>query len=256
MLLWGISMLGQTENVEVGGNYYFKNYPSVTLPTFLKIDDFSSPRTSSSFDFKVKNSRQDYKITVISIDDNSIVTFKYWRFTANASLETSFNGVNGELIYSMPLSEFKKMMGVYYDKYVWKVGFFTVPYKLRFKTFNFESDINVGANLSCKYRLDRKSENGLAIQPLIGIGITKINLDESNSKITSPGTASAFSINSGIIINITEKVNFGVFYGFDYLADKDNSKYDWIHNGNGWLGLGLNITFSEEDKNKASSGSN
>ncbi len=251
-LLFIFPILCSAQNrIEVDGNYSFKG-AALGAPTaqHSRIDIVNNAMVNS-FNFDLFNAGNNYVVKVISVS-NGIVRFKYWHFS-DTNLQSNINnptGTTSKFQYEMSESDFLKMTQVYYDRFEFKVGFFTIPYKLRFKTFNFESDISVGANLVCKIRKNRRVENGFSFQPLIGIGLTKINLDESNSIITKPSSSNAFTVNTGAVIQLTDKINFGMFYGFDYLSNKDNSQYDWIHNGNGWFGLGFNVSFSES-KNKA-----
>ncbi len=239
----------QTEKITVKGNYFFNNYTISETPSKNHVQkNILTDTMVKEFNFLKENINQQYVVSVQSIKAN-IVYFKYWSFNGNAAKEAKFNGFNNELIYAVPEEDFKAMMSTYYNRVDWQVGFFTVPFKLRFSDFSFNSDINIGANLSAKIRRSRYAKEGISFQPLLGIGITKINLDDSNSKAVNAITANAFTFNTGIILNITESINFGIFYGIDFLESKDNTINDWKHNGNGWLGLGFNITFSEGNKN-------
>jgi hypothetical protein len=144
----------------------------------------------------------------------------------------------------MSLDQFKKVTSVYYNRIEWKIGVFTVPFKLRFNDFNFESNVNIGTNIGAKIRTNRRKEKGLAFEPLIGIGLSAITLNADNSAIESTSNLSAFSINGGLILHITDNVNIGFIGGIDYLSGIDQSKYNWIYNGKCWFGLGVNISFS------------
>lgn len=245
-----VVMFGQVDEIKVDGNYFFNDYSSYNNANSKIIGTLTA---QANVDFATLNlGVEKPSVKVVSIDANGIVTFKY-RMFKDVALKNKFNGNGEKLYYKMTVSEFKKMMSVYYDRLEWKVGFFAVPYKLRFNDFDFESDISLGANLSAKFRFNRMREDGFALEPVIfGLGISKINLDEFNSRIDAPGSSNAFTINSGLLIHVNGKINFGIFYGADFLAKRDNSKYDWKHNGNGWLGAGLNISFSETNPNKGS----
>ncbi|MBL7885176.1 MAG: hypothetical protein JNJ52_00380 [Flavobacterium sp.] len=244
ILLMSVSMFGQLEEIKVNGNYYFK-YNTEKKNTELNeilIRNTNKDNNTNQDTSDTNKSKDTYivktgSIKVISVKDNKVT---YYYLSDKSDTKKA---------YEISKDEFEKMMSIYYNRLEWKVGFFAVPFKLRFNDFEFESDISLGTNLSFKYRFNRTREDGFALEPLFGLGITKVNLDEYNSKIESPGSTSAFTINSGLLIHVNGKINFGLFYGGDFLAKKDNSQYDWKHNGNGWLGVGLNITFSETNKN-------
>lgn len=237
-----VSMFGQLDEVKVDGNYFFKFNSQKKLDNVVKVLSINSPDTLKTI--QVRNyvasntyNKEKEAIKVINVSKDSV---EYYLKSDTSTIKT---------VLKMTVEEFRDEMAVYYDRIEWKVGFFAVPFKLRFNDFEFESDISLGTNLSLKYRINRTREDGFALEPLLGLGITKVNLDEFNSLIDAPGSTSAFTINSGLLFHINSKVNFGLFYGADFLAKRDNSKYDWKHNGNGWLGVGLNITFSETKKN-------
>ncbi len=253
MILMNISIYGQTEKVEIGGNYYFKNYAGYANANskLLQIGAVAA----AAANFSAINAGNNYVIKVKSIDPNNNVIFEYWTFKDGAT-EAAINGASKINSYQLPMNEFKNMMAVYYNRIDWKVGLLTIPYKIRFSNFSFQPDVNLGANVSAKIKWSRKLENGFSLEPLLGFGISKISLDDSNSTIDKAGSVSGFTLNTGLIIHITEKVNLGVLYGFDFLDSKDNVKYNWKYNGNGWLGLGLNISLSDEGKNNSSSNSN
>jgi hypothetical protein len=239
IILFGMNGFGQENQIIKGGNYYISN--AVATSNFVINSSLSTKQNSES----LKNS--DYILTVKGIEDD-VVYFKFWNF-ATTEKNNEINGENKDVIYNMSLKDFKKATAVYYNKIEWKVGVFTVPFKLRFSDFNFESNVNIGTNIGAKIRWDRRKEKGLAIEPLIGIGLSAITLNADNSTIENTSNLSAFSINGGLIFHITDNINLGAILGFDYLSGNDQNKYNWIHNGNGWLGLGVNIAFSTGTQN-------
>lgn len=246
VLLFGINSFGQENQIIKEGNYFINN--SIGSTNFVINSSLASKQNSSS----LKNSN--YILSVKGIEDD-VVYFKFWDFDTEAK-NKDVNGESNDIIYSMSLKDFKKATSVYFNKVEWKIGVFTVPFKLRFNDFNFESNINIGTNIGAKIRADRRKEKGFAIEPLLGIGLSAITLNIDNSNIESTSNLSAFSINGGIIFHITDKVNLGAILGFDYLSGNDQNKYNWIHNGNGWLGLGLNITFSTGTQNSGQAENN
>jgi hypothetical protein len=231
----------QTDDVIIGGNYFVNKIPAVTKDVHGKSTTAITFLDNASQKKEVKDGIADNKsLKVDYIDDLDFVHFKIISKDKKSKED-----------YSMPLKDFKRIMSNFYDRVEWRVGVYAIPFKLRFNDFDFESDVTLGANLSFKYRFNREREDGFSIEPIIiGIGLTKVNLDESNSIITDPGSTSALTINSGVLIHINSKINLGIFYGGDFLSDKDNKKYDWKYNGNGWLGLGINVSFSDGKKNE------
>jgi hypothetical protein len=233
----------QIETVLPEGNYYVKIIPSKTVDDQGKSTSTVTLLNDSNQKKEVVDEIKSSKyLKVDYIDENDIVHFKF----------ENIDDKKAVINYTLALKDFKKIMSPYYDRFEWRIGVFAVPFKLRFNDFDFESDIALGANISNKIRFKREREDGFAVEPLVGFGLSKINLDESNSKIDTPGSTNAFTINTGVLIHLNSKINFGVFYGTDILSDKDNKKYDWIYNGNGWLGLGINVSFTDGKNNQGS----
>ena len=241
-------MSSQVETIVQNGNYFFKNY----LPSNNAQANKLKPGVAAApINYMTNNAGNHYNVTVQAISGD-LITFKYWHFT-NPDTNNAINGVADDALFTINSTEFKTMMGILYDRWEVRAGFFSVPYKLRFNDFDFESDVTVGMNISGFYRWNRKKEHGFAIEPILGIGLTKVNVDDSNSNVEESGSLSAFTVNTGLLFHLTEKINLGVFYGFDNLSKKDYENSGWKYNGKGWLGIGLNISFSETNNNKSES---
>jgi hypothetical protein len=245
MLCFCLHGFGQENPVTKGGNYFFNNSGS---------SDFtlnSSNKNKDKVDL-IKNSS--YSLTVTGVEDDTVY-FKFWHFPDDEAKNTEINGDNN-IVYNMSLKDFKKATSVIYNKVEWKIGVFTVPFKLRFNDFSFESNVNIGTNIGAKIRWDRKKEKGLSIEPLFGIGLSAISLNKDNSDFQETTNLSAFSFNGGLIFHITDNINLGAILGFDHLSGKDQEKYNWVYNGNGWLGLGVNISFGSGTQNNGDTGNN
>ena len=78
----------------------------------------------------------------------------------------------------------------------------------------------------------------------IGLGLTGVNLTNKNSNVIEDRTASAFTFSLGGVIKPAKYANIGIFIGWDFLGQNDN-EVDWKHDGNTWIGLGINVSFSE-----------
>lgn len=147
-------------------------------------------------------------------------------------------------------------MSPLYDKIEWRVGGYTVPFKLRFGEFNFDSNVNIGTNLGAKIRYNREVENGFAFEPIIGFGLASIKMDDTNSKALTATNISAFTLNTGVLFHINSSINLGLTWGYDWISHNDQINYNWKHNGKGWLGIGINVAFTKEDKNEQKSNKN
>lgn len=234
------------EKILKGGNYYLDPVISITQNNFSTT--INKPVNLDSF--KGKN----YKLTVKSIIDNKVY-FDFWEFS-NLAKDKEVNGINKDNTYVTTIEEFKKLTSPYYNRIEWRAGFFNVPFKLRFNDFDFTSNVNLGINIGARYRWSRFKKDGFSIEPLFGFGVTAITLDEANSVVTESTNSSAFSINTGVLFHVTKHINLGVLYGFDNLSSKDQNRYNWKYNGKGWLGLGINVSFSVGGDNSGDTGSN
>jgi hypothetical protein len=246
-VLFNTVVFSQENPIIKDGNYFINN--ATGSSTFI-LNSSNTGKSAQDLDL-IKNSS--YSLTVTGIEDD-VVYFRFWEF-GNEAKNTEINGDNN-ILYNMPLKDFKKVTSVIYNRVDWKIGVFTVPFKLRFNDFSFESNVNIGTSIGAKIRYDRRKEKGFALEPLLGIGLSAISLNKDNSDFQETTNLSAFSFNGGFIFHITDTVNLGAILGFDYLSDVDQKKYNWVHNGNGWLGLGVNIAFGTGSENTRNAGSN
>lgn len=267
MLLLGLTgvIFGQENEVKVDGNYYF-NYP-----TTESLKDFRNEtiiKNSSSFDIKNEVEGSMFTIQVQKIEKDRVY-FVFGDFVGGVvDLEKSINKNfisdripdnqqnNNKTVYSLPVTEFKNNTKPLYNIVDWRVGVFTVPFKLRLSEFSFDANVNLGANLGAKFRMNRKIKSGFGLEPILGFGLASIKLDQSNSKTAENTNVSAFSINTGLLVHVTGAINVGFTFGFDYLSKNDQSNYNWMYNGRGWLGIGINVAFSNQNENTGSSGNN
>lgn len=242
-----IAISSKSQEIKIHGNYYLNNSLDLSVENFK-----SSSKQASAID-SIKNSN--YILSVQRIDKGQVY-FKFWGFNTKNNGKTKnalINGKDNNVIYEMSENDFKLATSVYYDKYEWKVGTFYVPFKLRFNGFSFDSNANIGTNVSCKIRCNRRKENGFAVEPLVGIGLTSISLKDSTNSVSAPSNLMAFSCNIGVLLHITDKINIGTIIGIDCLSGNDQQKYHWKYNAKPWLGIGINVSFSSENKNSAAS---
>lgn len=131
-----------------------------------------------------------------------------------------------------------------------KVGVYTIPFRFRGigstirgeQTFDFESTLSLTTNLVFGFGSKYKEESWSDFS--VGLGLTSVNLDNSNSWATDNRSASALTLSVGWVIKFNEYVNFGIFAGNDFLGKADR-KLKWVYDQQTWLGLGININFNE-----------
>src|SRR5690606_21080735 len=68
-----------------------------------------------------------------------------------------------QTLYSMPTKQFTESLSLLYDWLEWRVGVFTVPYKLRLNDFAFDANVNIGVNLGARMRFNREREYSFAL---------------------------------------------------------------------------------------------
>lgn len=251
--------LGQENDIKKDGNYYF-NYISMEDLKSLKSESKTAKSKGIDSVRELVNGNK-YRITVNNVKDNKVY-FRFWKF-----IDLKKNKIvndaqtkqdNSKVIYVMSLTNFKDNTKILYNRIDWRVGVYTIPFKLRLSSFNFDANVNLGANLGAKIRWDREVEGGLSLEPILGFGLASIKLDESNSKVaeSSNTNISAFTINTGLLVHVTKSINVGFTFGFDYLSKNDQDNYDWKYNGKGWLGIGINVAFSNQKDNTRNEGNN
>ncbi len=258
-LLMPFSLIAQQTDLKTGGNYYFD------FLSKSELDSLAVDIVDSEFDFnQAKNylNGTDYKITIKKIVGNRVY-FTFWNFlAANDNIDEVINGSsslsqksqtnkdsNGtRATYILPVEVFKQSTKPYYNRVVWRVGAFTVPFKLRLEKFAFDSNVNLGVNLGAKIRFSRKVKSSYALEPILGISLASIKLDGENSTAFESTTLSAFSSNLGVLMHLTESINMGLTCGLDFLSNNDQQKYRWIHNGKPWLGIGINVALGNNDE--------
>lgn len=274
LLGWVGMVFGQETNVKSGGNYYFNYIPKNALLNIESSstgfqahkDEIIEILDGTSFnihvtkiesgkiyfvfgEFKKKTKRLEPQINHLNFDETS-------HPKENSSEVPSNNDDSKQVVYTLPLDVFEKNTKPLYDIIEYRAGAYTVPFKLRLSSFSFDSNINIGANIGGKFRLNRKIENGFALEPVLGFGLASIKLDESNSTTKESTNVSAFTMIGGLLIHLTSNINCGITLGFDKISRKDQDNYHWKYNGKGWIGIGINVSFGAMASNTGKTGSN
>lgn len=222
--------------VVIGGNYRFiSNIPN-TLNTTNNL-------TLPSVDIQKGNI-----INVIDIDyANKKVFYKYWNFK-DAANQQKFNGTSNNMIFEATFDVFEKLTEPIYKQFKgFSAGAYTVPFKIRGVMgggdFDFESSLSLQANVVAGF--GRKTKQNSWFDASVGLGLTGIELNELNSNLTEgQRSATAFTVSLGAVLKFNQTVNAGIFLGKDWLSAKD-SAVDWEYHGKMWLGLGINVSFTE-----------
>ena len=76
-----------------------------------------------------------------------------------------------------------------------------------------------------------------------GVGATKYFKENTDGTLTEKKDAFAVTYYQGGLLLTIQKVNFGVFTGFDAMIDKQN---DWFYQGRQWISFGLGYKFKTD----------
>lgn len=118
-----------------------------------------------------------------------------------------------------------------------------MPIKLRLSSDDYEPNINLGLNVGFKFRVTRTQKDSWQIQPTVGIGISDIPLNSTNSNVEEIENRTAFTFSGGLLFIVNKTINLGVFLGWDKLS-KVNQVVDWQYQNKPWLGIGINVGFN------------
>ncbi|WP_290801632.1 hypothetical protein [Flavobacterium sp.] len=233
------------------GQYYFTK----TLNNSVAQEKLNDKSISTDFEIKKK-----HIVRVVSFDSHT-VSYRYLTFNDD-DLKKIYN--NDDQIFEMSIEDFSYYTNKYINRFRnWKVGAYTVPIRIRSKdnNFEFESNLSLGANITKGVNFSRYGDHGYA-DFSFGISLTKVNLNENNSDLKNVNpelntlAQSALTTSLGLTIHLDKNVNFGIFYGWDFLEGSDQEKLKWIHNKKPWLGFGINVSFNANDSSNTSEKTN
>lgn len=255
-----------SQDAVIGNNYYFKSSLSKSL-TDQKLKRNTSDAVDPSLVIEYKK-----LVQVVNVEGGRVY-FEYLKFPTDTAAK-KFKGLNEAIkvdmiekfrtynvddngltkTFSMATEDFNRLTGLYYARFRgFKYGAYTIPIRLRKSQdkFEFDSNLSLGANVLGRISLSRLKENAYC-DLSVGVSLTKVNLNKDNSLLGASGTEfenietlspAAITLSTGVLFNLAENVNFGVYMGWDKLSSADN-KAEWIYNGKTWLGVGINVAFS------------
>jgi hypothetical protein len=124
------------------------------------------------------------------------------------------------------------------------------PIKLRpnkgSEGWNLGGEFTVSYNFGLRLKLGRNpfSQNYLSIVPYgFGVGAAKYFKENADGTLTEKKDAFAVTYYQGGLLLTIQKINFGVFTGFDAMIDKQN---DWFYQGTPWFSFGLGYKFKND----------
>ena len=129
------------------------------------------------------------------------------------------------------------------------LGVLSLPVKFRLqKNASFETSFNIGATVGI--RLNKSALKPYAIYGQFGFNLGSTELNSSNSSIglvegvsTAVDSEKAIkALTSSLVFGVMaqyKKVQFGAYFGFDYISN--NKEYSWNHQGKPWFSLGIGV---------------
>lgn len=129
-------------------------------------------------------------------------------------------------------------------------GVLTLPFKFRpQKGEAFDPQFNLNATIG--YLLTKKYYKKTKVYLQGGAGIGSANLDETNARGVEGDESQNVSTITGFVGLMMQHsdIQAGIYIGADKI--NNNKKFDWEHQGNMWISLGVGFkifTLSKEDK--------
>ena len=228
--------------------------------------------------FKIQLDENDNSIPIkrgrkirLEFEKNDRIYFSYWSFKKGSNLYKKYNWDGDKnsddialKVFSIEKSLLEELATPLYRRYKGaSFGAYTIPLRLRglySRDFDFESSLSLQANLIFGFGTRYSQESWFDLS--FGVGITGISLNNKNAKFRDnreepfeERTANAVTFSFGSVIKANRFANLGLFVGWDFL-DVDDSEIDWVHDGNVWYGLGINVTFTKVDTEKSANGNN
>jgi len=256
-MVLGTSVL-KAQEAKTGNNYYFKGSLSPNIIKDKVKLDLSDTSLPVGF---VINYR--HRVRVVDVV-NGKVYFTYHIFKDSTKMEIyNFDSSEQKFVFEMSVTDFERLTSTYYNCFRgFRFGAFSVPLRIRSNDgdLEFDANLSLGTNLIGRVSLSRYTEH-YYVDLSLGLGLTKVNLNNENSLAGVAGTAfeninilspTAFTYSFGALFNLAEGVNIGAYIGWDIISSTDN-KAEWVFNNKRWLGVGINIAFggAAESGNKS-----
>lgn len=124
------------------------------------------------------------------------------------------------------------------------------PIKLRpskgTEGWNLGGEFTLSYNFGIRFKLCKNpfTQNYLTVIPYgFGVGAAKYFTETSDGKLTDKKDAFAVTYYQGGLLWTYQKINVGVFVGFDAMISKQNN---WFYQGTPWLSFGLGYKFKND----------
>ncbi len=225
-----------------------EDYPEEITRFNIKLDDeekeiFKSDKNSILSEIDIPKDSSTYKITLKSQMENQKA------MKAELNQKISSNQLKYKRFFLIRKTDFDtksiKSVGCNCGDLVG--GALTIPIKLRFESnriYDFSKDITIGAVGGWRFNCIHCDK--LHIIPYLGLGLTSISLDSTNTfgAVSTTSDRSGITAVTGIMFETNKGLQIGFSGGWDFIAKKEN--IDWVNNGNFWFGFGVGYSLFSE----------
>lgn len=249
MLIWSISMLGQTEKI----GQLFKLKSTLQVNYLNKITGVSPDTINKKGNFYVKENVI-YRIQSVDVIKEKLI---FYALDYSQLSNEKDKGTNNDkaFYYNDKLLEMKLSD---YKSYAFDVeiadrvsfGILTLPFKYRpQKGASFENKLNLNTVISLL--LNSSLNKNTKIYAQFGAGFGAVNLNTDNAPQITAGTTEDIETITGFggIMFEYKKIQTGIYLGYDKI--NNNNKYDWQSQGKPWISLGIGFKIFTISKDNA-----
>ena len=258
LLTLASSLKGQ--DLEVGNSYIFTaNDSSLDANEKMKLGPGGALPTSNDGSVQSRVIKG-HKVKIERLKGDKVY-FTYWNFP-NGKYKEAYNEAGPLLptrVFTLDQSVFEEITDPLFKTFRGVAfGTYTIPGRVRWSRRSpgkeddlteFDGNFDLNANLGLDFGLNPRWEYP-TLGGSIGLGLTQVNLNESNSDLGSEDfanvdvlTLSAVTLTGGARATLVKNVSVGVFVGFDWLSSADQ-KTGWAFHDKAWLGFGLGVRFN------------
>lgn len=128
-------------------------------------------------------------------------------------------------------------------------GIATLPFKWRPQDGAFTKDLSITGLAGFKHNCSAN----VAYSVLLGIGVTSVTADSSNSKSPSSSDLAAITISLGGVFQY-KGLQIGIFTGIDKISN--NRTTNWKYQGKPWIGIGVGFSIFSDNTPSTKEGKN
>jgi len=240
LILFLVSLSLSAQKIGVGDVIVLTN----TVPTTAKTQSIYADNTDMSKIMKYLETN--VKFRVLAIEDTSVnlmaLPFKLKTQTQQDEFLKAFpeeklkSDYYNNKVYTISLKDFAAFAKKIESKERMSVGLLTLPFKARPQDkISFDTEFNLSTTLNIRIF----DIAGSSFNYQVGAGIGSVGLNTSNASGIEDEDAqdvATLTMFNGVMLQY-KRVQVGLYVGVDQINNQ--KKYDWVSNGNLWLGFGV-----------------